>query len=192
MKIELNLDKADMCFIGSYVFNFENPGPLEVDVEKLSANEKLLFITNINRQILKTDTPEKLIKEEEEKTEQVKPKELDPNIEIHMQWAKANEELDKELKSILAQSINTVKKEVVGNKNIKRIKRILELEKENKNRKSLVALFNDIIKEESEKISKQLGDDVGTYIQPGIGSEFVSEIEETEIEDIVLNPSKED
>jgi len=68
MKVELNTDRHGFCIIGEFVFTVDQP-EYNIDVDKLSEEVKKQLVYNVNRQVLKSDTPFSLKKEIPKKEE---------------------------------------------------------------------------------------------------------------------------
>ena len=145
MEVSLaNLERHSMLFIGSVSLTSENPGPVSLDVDSLTKEEAYQFLFNIKRGVLSVTGDLNLL-QNKLSIEKVVPKIKVPVVD----------EKDVELKKILSKRVNTIKKEVSGI-SISDLRKIMELEEEGKNRKSLNAFFGGLYATHTEQVAEKL------------------------------------
>lgn len=192
MEVELNTDRSGFLTIGSQVFTYGDPGPRKIDVDGLSPEERRQFIYNINRGVLKAKDIEGLVPEQ---PVAAAPQQAlaQPAQPLQNAIDKAVEEQYKKLKTLSGKAVASIKKEAVdlGANELQKLK---TLELEGKKRKSVLGLIDELLeKHQSTVLANVGGDDVGAMFadDPQGTSTQVSEVVESDMEQVVLNPVEE-
>ncbi len=145
MEVSLaNLERHSMLFIGSISLTSENPGPVPIDVDSLSKKEALQVMFNIRKGVLSA-TGDLDVLYDKLKVEETAPVAKVPVVN----------EKDVELKKILSKRVNTIKKEVSG-LNVSDLRKIMELEKNGKNRKTVNAFLDGLYLTHTEQVAEKL------------------------------------
>lgn len=191
MKFELNTDKSTFLTIGPFAFTYAQTLH-DVDWEGLDEELKKQFLYNARRGTLKTDEPDKLkdIVEAAPKPAFV-PANVVPLQQPQIQEAPDPIEEDlKTLKALLKKSVSTIKKESRDFR-VARLRKLLELEEDGKNRKSLVGFLQERLDVHQAGVSKLVGmDDIeGMYADDpeAARSTQVGDIVESEEEQLILS-----
>jgi len=100
----------------------------------------------------------------------------------------------KELKALLEQSVNTIKRKATD-LSVGRIRKLLELEVSSKNRKGLKTFLDEFLAKHAKSVLGSVGDeDTGEKLfstgAGQIGSGQVTDVEESDLTQVVLNPLK--
>lgn len=194
IEITLNTSKSPFFFIpGLFHLSTENPGPVELDTEKLSPTEKV-WIKNAassGQCILQGElmpTPETPTVTQVKVNKPV----LNPAIE---QFLTSKTEALKVAESLIKLPIPALKKALALENNLQVIKTTLELEEKNKKRSNIVKLLTEKRDSLTEKLVKELeGKDVGSSLFENVvnvNKNFVSDIEDSEEEVIEIKISGE-
>lgn len=188
-------ERVSMCIIGPHTFTYDEPGPKDIDLESLSQQELNQLVYNARRGVLAVGDPDELLRlaskapatAQSYSTPHEQPIPKEP-----VQGEDVIEEDLKELRELLRGSVSSVKRGVQG-LTPGRVRKLLELELEGKNRKSLKTHLNEVLAKHAESVVGQVGDeDTGDKITAvGVAnstSPLVTDIVESEIEQVVLNP----
>ena len=145
MEVSLaNLERHSMLFIGSISLTSENPGPVTVDVDSLSKEEAYQVLFNIKRGILSTDSSMDAL--EKKLSVETTPVQVAPT---------AVEEINPELKKLLNKRVNTIKKEA-KELSVANLRKTLELEKNGKDRKSVVSFLEELYAKHAKEVTEKL------------------------------------
>jgi hypothetical protein len=189
MKLSLNVDKSAFCTIGQLAFTYGEPGPVDIDPTQLSEAEARQVVFNVKRGVLLADdlSPlESLLdmqpqapQQQEQKVVRVQPPTIDEAIERD----------NKELKKLLSKNASTVKKEAAQMRPA-RLRRLLGLEEEGKNRKGVVSFINELLKGHTDTVAKSIGlDDLQAQDMVKVTelSTQLTDIVESEMEEVTFN-----
>ena len=145
MEVSLaNLEKHSMLFIGSVSLTSENPGPVTVDVDALTKEEAFQVLFNIQKGVLSATGDIETL-QSKLNIEEAAPKVKVPVVD----------EKDNKFKKILSKRVNTIKKEVVS-LNVSDLRKVIDLEKSGKNRKSLVSFLDGLQETHTEQVAEKL------------------------------------
>lgn len=194
MYVKLNVDKCSMIFIGPLSLNFNDPGPIEIDLESLSDKEIRQLIYGHQCGDLFVDNLEELISV-------ISKKQSEQRVEVQKQTViqkkfEPRDIIEKDialLKKLLREKIEDIK-DAVAVMSPSKIKKLLELERVSKNRKSLITYLEDIYTEHVMSVKKNVGTkDNPVYATPDLGLakqylENISSIKETDTEIVSFNP----
>lgn len=190
--MQVGLGTGSMIFIGSHSFTFGDPGPKEIDLDELSPTELNQLIYNVRRGILTVDDKEALFEKGEKlpaNSKKVATLEERPVTEALPTFTseEAVEEDLKGLRKLLKGSVATVQKEA---KDLRsgQIRKLLELEKQGKDRVSLTLYLEELISKHSDAVTKAVGkEDLQAFI-PDVGNlSQVSDVVESEHKEVMLN-----
>lgn len=200
MKFQLREDgRVGFLIVGGCCFTIDTPGPFEIDVKALPPVERARLLYECRRGALACSEPKALIKICEPIVPAFKayttPAErpIDtakvPNLEDEKE--RIEEDL-KDLRALLRETIPSIKK-AASEMSASRVRKLLELEEKGKNRKGLKAFLGDLVKRGGDEVAKVVGDvDIGDIFTPvgvrGVGSKQVSDVVESEVKQVVLNP----
>lgn len=192
-------DKVGFIIVAGSTFTYDEPGPHEIDVESLPLDQRNQLLYNCRRQVLACSEPERLV----ELCEAVMPaaksystpaeKPITPNTAPQIDEVVDPIEEDlKELKAMLQLGVHKIKKQA-RDMPVGRVRKLLELEGKDKNRKSLTSFLNEILAKHAENVLDSVGtEDAGQKFTPvgvqQIGSKQVTDVVESELEQVVLNP----
>ena len=192
-------DKTGFIIVAGNTFTYDEPGPHEINVEGLPPGDRNQLLYNCRRGVLACSEPKKLEELCEVVTQAAKSYATPAERPINpAQPPKIEEVVDpieedlKGLRAMLRKSVNTIKKEAKGLP-FGRMRKLLELETKGKNRKGVKTFLNEILAKQAEKVMNTVGDeDAGTKFTPigvgAIGGQQVSDVVESELEQVVLNP----
>lgn len=191
-----NRDKISWLMIGENLFTYDEPGPKEIDLAKITANERNQLLYNCRRGALACSDPDALVKACQDvwaaspqfATPQERPIQAPKDTSVEDLLKKDTTELRKILKG----SVSSVAKKVAVLSPAK-VRKLLEIESKWKNRKSIKNLCNEVLAKHADGVMKKVvGDDVGDILTPtgeaAKTSPNVSDIVESDIEYVVLNP----
>jgi len=192
-------DKVGFIIVAGNTFTYDEPGPHEIDVESLPLDQRNQLLYNCRRRVLACSEPEELVKlceavmpaaksyatPAEKPVKATQPPQIDEVVDPF-------EEDLKQLRAMLQLGVNKIKKQA-KDLPVGRVRKLLELEANRKNRKSLKAFLNDILAKHAEGVLDSVGDeDTGEKFTPvgvgNIGSKQVTDVVESELEQVVLNP----
>lgn len=197
-----NRDKVGWIMIGNTAFTYDEPGPKDVDITKLTSVERNQFLYNCRRGVLACSDPEGLVNACQDvwassqrfTTPNERPIINEQPVETpkEMKLSEMISKKEQELKKLLKGSVSSIKKTIVTLRTAQ-IRKLLEFEQEGKNRKAVKNLCNELLMKHADEVSKRVtGEDInGTINAIGvgqIGGPNVSDIVESDIEYIVLNP----
>lgn len=195
ISVSLNTDEYGMCFIGQYSFNFENPGPIQMDIDKLSNNELNQLVYNHRRGVLYINNIDELMSKASNlpansskfSTTAEKP------VQQKMEPRDIIEQEELVFRKLLRGKIEDIK-DTVAVMSPAKIKKLVELEKITKNRKKLLTYLQGILDEHTTAVMKKVGpEDAITYAPINLGLERrylenVSKVVESDYTQLVLNP----
>jgi hypothetical protein len=203
MKVMLNKDKHGMLFIdGLPPLTFDEPGPVDVDVQSLTPAQFNQLSYNLLRGAIAVDKPEELghyartlqpVGETvvEEPVTPAQPKEIDEVIEDQQQ----------ELKKLLTKTVSTIKKSVPAMR-AGELRKLLELEKSGKNRKSLVQFLDEACEAHANAVTHHVGDegiDLKAHaglVKGGLGlrrySQNLTDVVDSEEEEVTIKTTAEE
>lgn len=178
MEVSLaNLERHSMLFIGSVSLTSENPGPVTLDVDTLTKEEAFQVLFNIKKGVLSA-TGDLETLQSKLNIEQAAPK-----IKVPVA-----DEKDDKLKKILSKRVNTIKKEV-RDLNVSDLRKVMELEKEGKNRKSVNSFLEGLYATHAEQVAEKLKSMQNSSEKEGLDAQTflddlpdVLELEEEEVE----------
>jgi hypothetical protein len=187
MKLTLNSDKVPFCAIGTLYWTSVAPGPIEVNLKTLDKKEVQQIRYNLNRDVLLTDDRS----------------ELDPydNMVVNNQAASIPSpptmklqdalEIDRqELRRALEGRVPSVKK-FAQELRPGRLRRLVDLEREGKNRKNLLEFLNMLLTNHTETVKNflQHGEDLEPQDRIRLAqlSTQLSDIIESEKEEVNFN-----
>jgi hypothetical protein len=192
IEIELNTNKSPFFFIpGLFHLSAENPGPIELDADVLSDNQKLWIknAANSGQCLVKGE----LVKKTEPPVPTVieKPA-INPAIE---QFLTSKTEALNAAESLVKLPVAALKKALGLETNLQVIKTALELEEKNKKRSNIVKLLTEKRDSLTQKLIKELeGKDVGSSLFENVvqvNKNYVSDIEDSEEEVVEIKFSGE-
>ena len=200
MKITLSENETMWFLIGTKIhLSFENPGPVEVDIDSLRTDQRQQLIWSLQKGVLKSDKPlqEVTAKPQVAKgyaaaalTAEVKEAVSTPTV-----LDEANEERRKKLKVALAAPQNTFKKELKTH-NVSDLRLMLELEQEGKNRKTTLNLLETAISKHQAEVMKNVTVEDSNAANPDakkllggskVNWQNIEEIVESEDEEVKIN-----
>lgn len=192
-------DKVGFIVVAGNAFTYDEPGPAEIDVESLPLDQRNQLLYNCRRGVLACSEPDKLV----ELCESVLPaaKAYVTPAERPVPAARPTsiqevvdpiEEDLKELRALLREPIKAIQRRV-HDLPIGRTRKLLELETKGKNRKGVKSYINEILAKHAESVLGSVGDeDAGDKLTitgiGQVGSKQVSDVVESELEQVVLNP----
>lgn len=188
--------KQSMCFIGNAVsFNFDDPGPKEIDFDRLTEDEKSQLLYNCRRGVLQVDDEAALVIRTQDVPSAAKSyaTPLERPV-VQTQDAQQKKDSDREdLKKLLTKHWATVKK-IIPDLSFAQVKILLDLEKDGKNRKSLLSIlqsrFDAYLQEVQKKVgTKDVGDSVYAVGLPKFLSTNVTDVVDSDTEEVTLIPS---
>lgn len=193
-----NPERVGFIIVAGATLTFDEPGPVEIDVESLPLDQKNQLLYNCRRGVLACGEPDELIRMCESLVSVAKsystpdenpinPTTPPPIVDV----VDPVEEDLKELKTMLKLSVETIKSKVVD-LSPSRTRKLLELEVAGKSRKGLKTFLNEILAKYAQGVLDSVGDeDVGdkySLTTAGqIGSKQVSDVVESDLEQVVLN-----
>lgn len=191
----LNKDEHGMCFIGSHMFNFDNPGPIQLDVNQLSTQELNQFVYNYRQGILFVENADELLQKAKNlpaaSNKFVTAKERPVQQKTEPRDIIEQEELT--FRKLLRGKIGDIK-DTVAVMSPAKVRKLVELEKETKNRKKLLGYLQGILDEHTLAVTKKVGTEDAAMFAPadlGLESRYlenVSKVVESDITEVVLNP----
>ena len=202
MKVSLNLNKSSFCSIGSLLFTLEDEEPKEVDPTRLSKLELVQLEYNIRRGVLIADSIEELVKLPQIKVPVDLPKPTSVEIKEGASLDKILGQEISGLNELLVSSVATIKrksKEMTP----RLLRKLVELEKSQKNRQSLLQFLNESLEKNTKSENSVVGDkDIGsgdktytkaTLIQGTKGLvnlDNISEVVESNLETMTFSQDK--
>lgn len=200
MKFTLNTEKSPFYSVGPFVFTF---GQLEheVDIHELPDEYKKQLLYGINQGSLLTGDREglaALAKAMQPTTpipmEQVPIKQQQVSKDVKLLTVDPIKEDLKPLRALLRQTVATVKKEA-ATYNPSQIRKLLDLERENKNRKSVVSFLVDLLEKHEISVLDNMRKSMENgpprvdplSIDPN-RSTLVSDIVESDVEQVTFTP----
>lgn len=169
MKVSLNTEKCSFCQIGPFLF-IPNSEDHEIDVNELSDEYKKQLLYDLRRGMLFSNDREGL-SELNKSMQPVTPTpvEMKPvSNESVVKAVKESEDRIKEniqpLKNLLRQTVATVKKEA-ANFSVGKLRKLLELEKETKNRKSVVSFLAEKLEQHEKSVTKTVSNGDGKPVR---------------------------
>lgn len=196
MEIALkNKEKVSMCMIGKHYFTYDEPGPKDIDLDSLSQSELNQLIYNARRGVLAVGDPKKLLEYTKQTPAAAKSYSTPQERPIKQEPVQAEDAIEEDLKplrELLRGSVNAIKRKV-GTLTPGRVRKLLELEIQGKNRKGLKTHLNELLAKHAETVMGQVGDeDIGDKITAqGVAattSPQVTDVVESEVEQVVMNP----
>lgn len=198
MQIMLNKDKHGMLFLDGFPpLTFDEPGPLVVEVDELTTNQFNQINYNLSRGALVADNPDELLKF----TQILEPAMIAPPKEEKVQKSitEIMSDQEEELVKLLAKTVSTIKKSVPALKGSE-LRKILMLEKDGKNRKSLIDFLDEANEINTKSVSSTVGEDSidmeahASLVKGGLGlnqySKNVTDVVDSEVEEITIKNSK--
>lgn len=198
MNVTLNVDKCSMVFIGKYSFNFNNPGPINVNIQELTTEEVKQFLFGYKSNELLIDNVNEL---------QAAVKSLVPakpvdnqNVTVIQKKPEPRDIIEKDiasLKKLLREKIDDIK-DTVAVMSPNKVKKLLDMERETKNRKSLVRYLENLYMQHINSVTQAVGTvDKPVYAAPELGLngqyiDNVSDIVESDTEIVSFNPTPEE
>ena len=194
MKLELNTEKSPFCSIGPFSFTFGQQ-ECDIDVDQLPDEYKKQLLYNINRGTLLTEDKEALASLVSS-MQQATPVPVEQIPIQHNQVSQRAEapvkdpikEDLKPLRALLRGTVATVKKEA-ATYSIGRLRKLLELEKDLKNRKSVVTFLEEQLERHQNAVKAVvIGEDTGPVNQgdPFAQSTQITDIVESEEEEVTF------
>ena len=198
MKIILNRDRHGMLFMdGLPPLTFDEPGPVEINVEELSPLQFSQVSNNLATGVITSDHPEEMLYHSVApvvSTTLVVPQAVTEEKDIN----KIIEEQDNKLKQLLTKTITTIKK-TVPDLNASEIRKLLELEQGGKKRKSLVQFLAEAGVTHTEAVTNNVGSDGidlvahADVVKGGLGlgqySTNVTDVVDSEEEEVIIDPT---
>ena len=209
MQVRLNETRASMVQIDTHFLTFRNPGPVDIDLDKLDKSRLNQLLYNIRKGVI-VKPPEDEMHKLLALTNQlpaasnrfVTPEENKLNNEDSsrlMTLSRMAEEEDK-LKKVLKGNIDTVKKEV-GTMSLSQVRKVLDIEVHTRNRPSLVKWLDTLVQSHTNQVTRDLyakpsNDQVknqSDLVKKGLGNGIVDldnigDIVESDVEQVTLNP----
>lgn len=196
MKFVLNTEKSPFCTVGPFSFTFGNEEH-DIDVGELPDEYKKQLLYNVNRQVLMTDDREGLasLSGSLQKNTPVPQEQIPLKASQVAQKAAAivkdpiKEDL-KPFRTLLRQTVATVKKEANGY-NPSQLRKLLDLERENKNRKSVVNFIAEKLAQHEMSVIDSIGPDVAPADNPyaidPLRSTQITNVVESDVERVAFN-----
>lgn len=196
-----NPDKVGFIIVAGNTFTYDEPGPAEINVESLPRDQKNQLLYNCRRGVLACSAPGQLVKLCENVMSVAKSYSTPAERPVHAttspliaEVVDPIEEDLKELKALLEQSVNTIKRKATD-LSVGRIRKLLELEVSSKNRKGLKTFLDEFLAKHAKSVLGSVGDeDTGEKLfstgAGQIGSGQVTDVEESDLTQVVLNPLK--
>jgi hypothetical protein len=196
MKIQLG--KTFMWFLpgGKYHLSDNNPGPIEVDYDSLSPQEKTIVVQSIKSGKIVGELPEPKATVAPVQAPHISTLNMDLSdvspiiVTSAEQREKLPREAERQANAMLAKTLGTIKKEIAGENNIRILRFALEEEKANRNRKTIVsALQSKIDYLSSQVITKIENAKPGPELKAHSKEEVLANsfsIEESEVEEITV------
>lgn len=193
-------EKVGWIMIGKNIFTFDDPGPKEIDLKTTPLSERNQLLYNCRRGILACGDPDLLLKSCQDVWSASKgfatPNEVPAKPQKRLEIDEVLEKDNQTLKDILTGSVATIKRKAADLPPAK-IRKLVEFEIVGKNRKGVKTLCNEILTTHANEVMEAVfGEDVGDTITPtGVGqttSPIVSDIVESDLEQLVLNPLGDD
>ncbi len=196
MQITLNLDRGSFCFIGQHAFTYGEPGPKEIDIETLSDEERKQLLYNIKRGTLIIDDDSVLSQLAESNAAAISQE--SPRIQqrpVQVQDLSPEEAIEKdleELKTLLKDEVATVKKEATSLRPA-RARKLLELERDGKARKSVVSFLEKLIDSHASIVTAKFAEEleIEDRVKTSQLSTQLTDIVESEEEQVTINPAQE-
>jgi len=201
-------DRCGMVFIGSLVLNYDEPGPIDVDLGKFTQEQKRQLLYNWRRAAIQVDNPDRLwevcgqgaaAKSYSVPAEKpLQSQEVAKSISKEMTPVDAHAQEGEKLKRVLKDHWATVKKNIVGMRPAQ-LRKLQELEKEGKGRKSILNVIEELLADHELSVAVKVGSvDVGNIDEayaadPEVQrSTQVSNVVESDVDTITLIPSDEE
>lgn len=197
-----NRERQSMIFLGDPLdFTYDTPGPREVDLDSLTPTQKNQLLYNCRLGILAVDDKEALLQacsgapaaSQSFTTAHEQPLGQEPPKDA-VDGRKSDLEA---LKLLLDAHHSTVKKNV-RNLRPAQVRDLLELEQKGKKRKTILKFLNEVVGKHTSSVSEDLGPidlaelDGAYAAAPGRRSTQITEVEDSEIQEITLIPSDEE
>jgi len=195
-----NKNRVGWLMVGQNMFTFDDPGPKEIDITRLSVLEQNQLLYNCQRGALACSDPDTLINVCHGVHQQQSPSTSDSAptrsiavtpTETRMSLYEAIEQEDARLKTVLEENVLSIKKQM-GDFSTAQLRKLLSMENQGKQRKGVISLLNEMLnKHASEVASKVVGGDIGGIMTPvGVPRDGlnVSDVVESDLELVVLNP----
>ena len=199
MRFELNIEKSPFCTVGPYSFTFGQEEH-EIDVDQLPDPLKRQLLYNINRGVLLSNDENGLAA----LAGAMQPVTPVPQEQVPIQYQKVAEAVRvpvkdpiqedlKPLRALLRKTVATVKKESASY-SVGKLRKLLELEKDGKNRKSVISFLKEYLEKHELSVVARVGppDDDDSYktldrlsIDPRRSTQ-VSDIVESEEEQVTF------
>jgi hypothetical protein len=156
MKLTLNADKHSMYSIAKLLyFNFEDPGPKEIEAKSLSQEALSQIIYAVNTGVLFIDDPKEVNDLVDELSQDITvevPISSAPDIVIEQ----AKELQTTKLKKLLSTNVINIKKELPVLK-VSDLRCLVDLEKKEKNRATIINIANSLLLKHQEAVTIKLG-----------------------------------
>jgi len=196
MKFTLNTEKSPFCTIGPFAFSLGNES-YDIEVDPLPDDYKKQLLYNLNRGVLLSDDKEGIAS----LSGTIQRATPIPQEQVPIQHDKVSKKVNtipkdaveqdlKPLKALLRKTVSTVKKEAAG-MTPSQVRKLLELEKGLKNRKSIINFLSDILEKHELSVMSSLGEEeenLPTVVDPLTvdprRSTQVSDIVESDVESI--------
>jgi len=199
-------DRRSLLFIGPLTFTYDDPGPKEIDLRNFSKDQIDQIVYNWRQGVLIVDDEDELKSWAEASTPTAKGystpagpvPQIDPARPTAKSPVEAQEEAAKQLKKLLSGRIPTIRAALPGLR-MAELRKLLELEKSRKARKKVITMLEEVIASHENEVLASVGTQdlsqmAGIHSQDGVvaKSTQLSDIVESEVEQIVLNPILED
>lgn len=189
LSFQLNPEKSPFCNIGEFMFS-EEMQKKEIDLEDLSIIHLQQFLYNVNCGVLLVEDYKKLLQFVKIMTMDLPKNDTQKEIQPSSPQISFSKEDLKEMRSLLKKRVPTVEKES-SSFSIRKLKKLLELEQEGKNRKKVVSFLDKKIEmhqnQIQEKINSSSTENTKEFRQKfPKESVLVSDVEESEQEELVF------
>jgi len=207
MKVALaDRNRRSMLFIGPLSFSYDDPGPKEIELKNFSQDQIEQILYNWRQNVLVVDDESELKRHGQEAPASAQgyaplaspPPPIDPAKPISKSPQETQEESAKQLRKLLSGRIPTIKA-ALPTLRMGELRKLLEIEKSKKARKKVIAMLEQIIKGHEKQVTDRVGasdlsDMAGIHAQDRVAavSTQLSDIVESEVEQIVLNPTLEE
>lgn len=194
VSIELVAEKQPFFTLpGKLHLTFDNPGPVQIDPDSLSDQEKRWVNEGARAGILKVHNPNKKVEKTEKKEEAPEPVEV---LREGLQFREGPENPERDklvegIKKLLSGKVGDIKKAIQGSNNILFLRLITELESKGKKRSSVIDAANEQLKELHAKVASIVGASDGdnvNYFMPDPSLRNLPEVEEEPERTITIKP----
>lgn len=162
MRFSLNTEKSPFCTVGPFSFTFGQEEH-EIDVDQMPDEYKKQLLYNVNRGVLLTEDRQGLAA----LAGAMQPVTPVPQEQVPIQYQKVAQVVStpvkdpikedlKPLRTLLRQTVTTVKKEATT-LSPGRLRKLLELEEDSKNRKSVVSFLKERLKQHEKAVAARVG-----------------------------------